>query len=365
MSGYNNYQHNPGGGGRSKTEDGDRIDESDRSSRVDSQIKMADLHAQIQSLTAQVTYWRDLYTQKIRSDSISQSHDQQSGQSRQSPRVQDITTSQVAPSSKRQQSGQQQSGAPPQDQDTPYPNPQKPQQIDAPSPNLAMQLEVEPPPAVQSQQPIFNPHPNRGRIQQSLDCVCGNCGQSGHELKWCKGPVNKDGFIDGCPICNSTSHTYIQCSMAATNDSPLRAYLLRLRNNKPPLRYPKDFRNEEYWQFELRLASNQKVEPRRPWSVEFSKQFQIDNPRYWESEAFHKSVIVDPAWENKNSPPPFQGDLTDGKLDKPTSTLGQTYNRRAGDNNPTRSRSRSPHRQLDRYSANRRDRSEASGVHPS
>lgn len=76
-------------------------------------------------------------------------------------------------------------------------------------------------------------------------------------------------------------------------------------------------------------------------------------------------MIIDPAWENKSSPPPFQGDLTDGKLDEPTSTLGQSYDRRAGESNPTRSHSRSPCRQLDRYSANRRDRSETPGVHPS
>ncbi|TGO37855.1 hypothetical protein BHYA_0087g00130 [Botrytis hyacinthi] len=203
--------------------------------------------------------------------------------------------------------------ASPQDQETPYPHPQKQQQIDAPSPNLAMQLDAQPSPAVISQQLIFNLHPNK-------ECV-----QIG------------DVFNNNCSTAN----------------------------NKPPLRYPKDFRNEEYWQFELRLAKNEKIEPRRPWSVDFSKQFQINNPRCWENESCYEIVIVDPAWENKKSPPPFQGDLTDGKLDKPTSTLGQSYDRRAGDNSPTSSRSSSPHRQLDRYPANRRDRSEASGVYPS
>ncbi|KAF7882130.1 hypothetical protein EAF00_011646 [Botryotinia globosa] len=327
-----------------------------------------------------ITYWRDLYIQKIRSDAIGQSPGQQSSQLLQ---IQYISAPQVAPSSERQQSGaplqdreidrcpgQQQSGAPPQDQDTTYPHSQKQQQIDASSPNLPMQLDAQPFPAAQSQQPVLNPHPkqgvppNRGRIQQRLlDSVCGNCGQSGHELKWCKGPVNKDRFIDGCPKCNSSRHTYVQCSMAATNNSPLRHFLLRSRNNKPPLIYPKDSRNEEYWQFELRSARNEKVEPRRPWTVDFSKQFQINNPRYWENESFHESVIVDPAWENKYSPPPYQGGSTDGKLDKPTSTPGEFYDRRAGENSPTCSRSRSPHRKLDGYPANRRDRSEASGVH--
>ncbi|TGO59815.1 hypothetical protein BOTNAR_0156g00170 [Botryotinia narcissicola] len=94
MSSHNNYQLNLGRGDRSKREDGDKIDESDRSSRVDSQMKMADSHAQIQSLTAQVTCWRDLYIQKIRSDSIGQPPGQQSVQLIQ---IQDATTPQVAP----------------------------------------------------------------------------------------------------------------------------------------------------------------------------------------------------------------------------------------------------------------------------
>ncbi|KAF5872266.1 uncharacterized protein Bfra_005622 [Botrytis fragariae] len=65
---------------RFKREDEDRSDESDRSSREDLQIKMADLLAQIQSLTAHVRYRRDLYAQKIRSDLVSQSLGQQSDQ---------------------------------------------------------------------------------------------------------------------------------------------------------------------------------------------------------------------------------------------------------------------------------------------
>ncbi|TGO24653.1 hypothetical protein BPAE_0098g00440 [Botrytis paeoniae] len=284
MSGSNNYQHNPGGE-ISKREDGDRIDEFDTSSRVDSQIQVADLHAQIQSLTAQVTYWRNLYMQEIRSDSVPQSLGQQCDQSSQD---QDITKHQVAQSSERRRSGAssqdqgiakpqllQQYDTSPHYQGIPHPHSPKQQQIDAPSPNLAMQLEVQPPPAVQSQQPIFNPHLKQG-VPQNRETI-------------------QQQLLDCC------------------------------RNNKPPSRYPKDFRNEEFWQFELRLAKNKKVEPRRPWSVEFSKKFQLNNLCYWESETFHKSVILDPAWENKRSPPPFQGDLIDLKHQDLVNLQGYPY----------------------------------------
>ncbi|KAJ8067722.1 hypothetical protein OCU04_003327 [Sclerotinia nivalis] len=161
------------------------------------------------------------------------------------------------------------------------------------------------------------------------------------------GPVTQSGHIDGCPVCNTTQHTFVQCTdpKAEFNNGELRHFLLQCRDNAPPLRFPKDFRTEQFWRLELDRAEKANKEPPRPWSVEFAKKYQKENPYYWEKSFIYENVIKDPSWNEENGMPSFQGDPTDGQ------------------DNRNRSRSRSPDRRENRYPGNRRDaRSDRPGV---
>ncbi|KAH8421641.1 zinc finger protein [Colletotrichum scovillei] len=70
--------------------------------------------------------------------------------------------------------------------------------------------------------------------------MCANCCRGGHEAKDCIGPVDIDGFIAACPICNVRDHIFSSCSkLLETKKKGKRAlqflYLVQHRQNKPPI----------------------------------------------------------------------------------------------------------------------------------
>ncbi|KAI9649773.1 hypothetical protein NHQ30_002354 [Ciborinia camelliae] len=159
----------------------------------------------------------------------------------------------------------------------------------------------------------------KGKSEQQLrERRCGNCGRSGHVLKKCMGPVTEYGHIDECPLCNTKQHTFVQCTNRESKFDvrTFRHYFLQCRNNAPPLRFPRDFRKEEFWRLEVESAKEEDTSPCRLWSVEFSRQFQQDNPYYWEKKSIYERVIVDPTWSDGSKMDSFQGDLTDRQVSR-------------------------------------------------
>ncbi|KAI3545682.1 hypothetical protein CABS01_13978 [Colletotrichum abscissum] len=70
--------------------------------------------------------------------------------------------------------------------------------------------------------------------------MCANCCRGGHEAKDCIGPVDVDGFIAACPICNVRDHIFSSCSkLLETKKKAKRAlqflYLVQRRQNRAPI----------------------------------------------------------------------------------------------------------------------------------
>lgn len=70
--------------------------------------------------------------------------------------------------------------------------------------------------------------------------MCANCCRGGHEAKDCIGPVDINGFIAACPICNVRDHIFSSCSkLLETKKKAKKAlqflYLVQRRQNKPPI----------------------------------------------------------------------------------------------------------------------------------
>ncbi|GKT41805.1 uncharacterized protein ColSpa_01986 [Colletotrichum spaethianum] len=75
----------------------------------------------------------------------------------------------------------------------------------------------------------------------SLATTCGNCRRRGHEVRDCIGPVDVNGFIAACPLCNKNDHLYDQCSSRVKLKKAEKKvmdfeYLVLWRQNKAPLR---------------------------------------------------------------------------------------------------------------------------------
>ncbi|KAN0114570.1 hypothetical protein V8E51_004114 [Hyaloscypha variabilis] len=81
--------------------------------------------------------------------------------------------------------------------------------------------------------------PSVGQVQR-----CGACFQLGHELCDCTRRVDSSGFLNGCPRCNTTHHSFDQCGGNKRPSLPSYAFDLMVvrRIGKPPIRSSIDFR---------------------------------------------------------------------------------------------------------------------------
>ncbi|ESZ95109.1 hypothetical protein SBOR_4506 [Sclerotinia borealis F-4128] len=140
---------------------------------------------------------------------------------------------------------------------------------------------------------LGTPHINNGNHDARAQMLCGNCYMKGHLLKTCVAPVDKFGFISGCPLCNTKTHLYEHCFKPGNYKPISRSFLLVNRFNCPPIRWAQDFRNVDgFW-----------TKPERPWTCEFSlKQagkFMISYDERGRSECGTR----DPAWYNPETIP--------------------------------------------------------------
>ncbi|KAK2048186.1 hypothetical protein LZ31DRAFT_573428 [Colletotrichum somersetense] len=71
--------------------------------------------------------------------------------------------------------------------------------------------------------------------------ICANCRRTGHEARDCIGPIDADGFMAACPLCNKSDHIYDQCPLRMKlKPSEKKAmnfeYLVLRRRNKAPVK---------------------------------------------------------------------------------------------------------------------------------
>lgn len=71
---------------------------------------------------------------------------------------------------------------------------------------------------------------------------CCNCGGLDHQLKACVGPVDKHGFIPGCPRCNVLSHSFADYGGNQFRIGEGYHFLRALRAMKPPIADFRDWR---------------------------------------------------------------------------------------------------------------------------
>lgn len=70
---------------------------------------------------------------------------------------------------------------------------------------------------------------------------CGNCDRPGHEARDCVGPVDENGYLAACPLCNRKNHIYDDCRerlalFPIPRDEVDQQMLLYYRQNKPSIR---------------------------------------------------------------------------------------------------------------------------------
>lgn len=61
--------------------------------------------------------------------------------------------------------------------------------------------------------------------------ICGNCNTPGHTLENCI-KQELDGFVHGCPRCNTREHNFDKCTYTGHKDL---YFLVQLRNGLPPI----------------------------------------------------------------------------------------------------------------------------------
>ncbi|TGO50185.1 hypothetical protein BCON_0189g00090 [Botryotinia convoluta] len=129
---------------------------------------------------------------------------------------------------------------------------------------------------------------------------CANCKDPTHQLGVCM-ICNDEGYMDGCPICNSLDHQFYECEKQDRAKNTLWNYARKMRNNKPPLRLLQDHRNiEKFGKVTV------KQESFSPWTAEFAKNNRDlwKNPRFFDSRSWKKvSKYRDPAWKHPEKVP--------------------------------------------------------------
>ncbi|TGO30987.1 hypothetical protein BPAE_0002g00790 [Botrytis paeoniae] len=125
---------------------------------------------------------------------------------------------------------------------------------------------------------------------------CASCKDPTHQLGVCM-ICNDEGYMDGCPICNSLDHQFYECEKQDRAKNTVWNYAVKMRNNKPPLRLLQDHRLiEKFGKITI------KDESFSPWTAEFAKNNRDlwKNPRVFDSRSRKKeSKYRDPAWKHQ------------------------------------------------------------------
>lgn len=137
--------------------------------------------------------------------------------------------------------------------------------------------------------PKDKPNPD----EQPQRAPCDNCGLSTHTLLSCMGPININGFIDGCPHCETTDHIFERCS---EYNEELMCYYFRIRRaNRPPMMATIDADKIPAVDARSGLI---------PWTAHSTLEYQEAHPNFWEGYEYHSDptkdaiLFVDEAWDS-------------------------------------------------------------------
>ncbi|ESZ89497.1 hypothetical protein SBOR_10118 [Sclerotinia borealis F-4128] len=117
---------------------------------------------------------------------------------------------------------------------------------------------------------------------------CARCSSDTHTFKDCV-KCNKEGYMEGCPRCETLDHQYFECPIEIKRQEEYH-YTRQCRRNRPPWRLRKDHRDIR------KMLNGQDIsEPDDiPWTAEFSrKNVGRDIPSHY----------LDPAWHDYDNVP--------------------------------------------------------------
>ncbi|TEY39059.1 hypothetical protein BOTCAL_0469g00040 [Botryotinia calthae] len=136
--------------------------------------------------------------------------------------------------------------------------------------------------------------------------ACANYHDPTHQLKDCM-ICNDEGYMDGCPICNSLDHQFYQCQKIGQHKNTLWNFAKVYRKNKPPLRLLDDHRN--IWKTAKKSGKEIKGKKQMactPWTAEFARK----NRNSWmdakivDMRSKRKLCrLEDPAWKDPRRVP--------------------------------------------------------------
>ncbi|KAK3989754.1 hypothetical protein QBC44DRAFT_395789 [Cladorrhinum sp. PSN332] len=127
--------------------------------------------------------------------------------------------------------------------------------------------------------------------------ICENCGRKGHRLSRCIKLDPEFGDIAGCPMCETTSHSFDDCPhLPHMKSDDIFEYLVIRRAGRGPIRT-----KTHDW---LEYVGDRPEQHRYPWSRRFAQEWQRSHPVYWERHGYHSlpswlGVAIDPRTATK------------------------------------------------------------------
>lgn len=99
------------------------------------------------------------------------------------------------------------------------------------------------------------------------DVICANCNKPGHSLAICVGPVELEGDITGCPVCNTKEHNFDDCRVPYPPGKTMFDILVGDRGNRPQLRTNANI---------MALSASKGKRASYPWT----KKFSVSQPNH-------------------------------------------------------------------------------------
>ncbi|CZT44346.1 uncharacterized protein RSE6_04500 [Rhynchosporium secalis] len=109
--------------------------------------------------------------------------------------------------------------------------------------------------------------------------VCGNCGTAGHKLSRCIGPTEENGFIMGCPHCNTKDHLWEQCS---SYDASRHAHVMLFKRQHRP-QFGSSILLSDFPEGKQPVGDTPggKWHDKMPWTTETAAAIQAASETYW------------------------------------------------------------------------------------
>ncbi|CZT09270.1 uncharacterized protein RAG0_14077 [Rhynchosporium agropyri] len=121
--------------------------------------------------------------------------------------------------------------------------------------------------------------------------VCGNCGTAGHTLSRCIGPTEENGFIMGCPHCNTKDHLWEQCS---SYDASRHAHVMLFKRQHRP-QFGSSILLSDLPEGKQPVGDTPggKWHGKMPWTTETAASIQAAAENYWAGYQYQSDPAKD------------------------------------------------------------------------